>query len=142
VPAKSSRLRHGVCLFLSQFSDVSICGMVSNAQLVFEAMWQLKPEVVLLGVSMPGTNGIELIRHMLAEQPWLVMLSWRREQAASRSNQVIIAGLGAANRRLLVFCWCLQNPPACGFYAAHVCEPPYLSRWQDRPGSRGQDLCF
>ena len=66
--------RHGICQFLSQFSDVAICGEASNARLALEAMRQHKPEVVLLDVSMPGTNGIELIKHMLAEQPWLIIL--------------------------------------------------------------------
>ncbi|MDZ4403970.1 response regulator transcription factor [Prosthecobacter sp.] len=66
--------RHGICQFLDQFSDVAVCGEAANAQLALEAMRQLKPEVVLLDVSMPGTNGIELIKHMLAEQPSLIIL--------------------------------------------------------------------
>ena len=66
--------RHGICQVLSQFNDVTVCGEASNAQLALEAMRRHKPEVALLDVSMPGANGIELIKHMLAEQPALIIL--------------------------------------------------------------------
>ncbi|MFZ2280073.1 MAG: response regulator transcription factor [Prosthecobacter sp.] len=66
--------RHGICQFLGQFSDVSVCGEASNAQSALAAMRLHQPEVALLDVSMPGTNGIELIKHMLAEQPSLIIL--------------------------------------------------------------------
>lgn len=66
--------RHGICQYLGQFNDVTVCCEVPNAQLALEAMRLHKPEVALLDVSMPGTNGIELIKHMLAEQPSLIIL--------------------------------------------------------------------
>jgi DNA-binding NarL/FixJ family response regulator len=66
--------RHGLCQFLSQFSDVIICGEASNAQSAIAVMRLHQPAVVLLDVSMPGTNGIELIKQMLAEQPSLIIL--------------------------------------------------------------------
>ncbi len=66
--------RHGICQFLNQVPEVTICAEASNAQMALDAMRQHKPDVVLLDVSMPGTNGIELIKHMLAEQPKLLIL--------------------------------------------------------------------
>ena len=66
--------RHGICQYLSQFGEVTICAEASNAQHALEAMRLHRPEVALLDVSMPGTNGIELIKHMLAERPSLIIL--------------------------------------------------------------------
>jgi len=66
--------RHGICQVLSLMNDVVVCAEASNAQLALEAMRVHKPEVALIDVSMPGTNGIELIKHMLAEQPSLIIL--------------------------------------------------------------------
>lgn len=66
--------RHGICQYLSQFSEVVVCGEASNAQEALEAMRLHKPEVALLDVSMPGTNGIEVAKDMLAEQPALSIL--------------------------------------------------------------------
>lgn len=67
--------RHGICQYLSQAaSDVTICGEAANAKLALEAMRLHEPDMVLMDVSMPGTNGIELIKHMLAERPALIIL--------------------------------------------------------------------
>ncbi len=66
--------RHGICQYLTQVSNHTICGEASNAQLALEAMRLHQPDVVLLDVSLPGTNGIELIKHMLAERPNLIIL--------------------------------------------------------------------
>jgi len=66
--------RHGISQLIGQSRCVTICGQAENAQGALEVMRQQKPEVVLLDVSMPGTNGIELIKLMLAEQPRLIIL--------------------------------------------------------------------
>lgn len=74
-------VRHGIKQLIDQSGDFVTCGQAENAQAALEAMRQLKPDVVLLDVSMPGTNGIELIKLMLAEQPRLriLMLSMHDE---------------------------------------------------------------
>ncbi|WP_395747885.1 response regulator [Prosthecobacter sp.] len=66
--------RHGICQYLGQVSEITICAEASNAQLALEAMRKHGPDVVLMDVSLPGTNGIELIKYMLAEQPNLIIL--------------------------------------------------------------------
>ncbi len=49
-------------------------GKAGERPLALDAMRRLKPDVALVDVSMPGTNGIELIKLMLAEQPHLMVL--------------------------------------------------------------------
>jgi len=66
--------RNGMRQLISQLSEVTICGEAENAPLALDAMRRLKPDVALVDVSMPGTNGIELIKLMLAEQPNLTVL--------------------------------------------------------------------
>jgi DNA-binding NarL/FixJ family response regulator len=66
--------RHGITQLIGKLPDVAICGEAENAQTALEAMRRLKPDVALIDVSMPGTNGIELIKLMLAEQPRLLIL--------------------------------------------------------------------
>jgi DNA-binding NarL/FixJ family response regulator len=66
--------RHGISQLIRQLRDVSICGEADNAQSALDAMRRYTPEVVLMDISMPGKNGIELIKLMLAEQPRLVIL--------------------------------------------------------------------
>lgn len=59
---------------ISRLPDITICGEAESAPLALEAMRRLKPTVALIDVSMPGTNGIELIKLMLAEEPNLLVL--------------------------------------------------------------------
>lgn len=66
--------RQGVSQLIAQLPSVTICGQADNALNALAAMRQQRPDVVLLDVSMPGTNGIELIKVMLAEQPRLIIL--------------------------------------------------------------------
>ncbi|HSI61941.1 MAG TPA: response regulator transcription factor [Candidatus Saccharimonadia bacterium] len=66
--------RHGIAQYLSEQDGVTVCAEAENAQNALEAMRQHQPDVALLDVSMPGTNGIELTKLMLAEQPKLLIL--------------------------------------------------------------------
>lgn len=66
--------RQGIVQLLRNVPGVTICGEAENAQGALDAMRRLQPEVLLLDVSMPGTNGIELIKLLLAEQPRLRIL--------------------------------------------------------------------
>ncbi len=66
--------RHGISQFLSEQDGLTVCAEAENAQAALEEMRRQKPDVALLDVSMPGTNGIELTKLMLAEQPRLLIL--------------------------------------------------------------------
>lgn len=66
--------RHGIRQLISQLPEVTICGEAENAQCALDALRRIKPEVVLMDVSMPGMDGIEATKLMLAEQPRLIIL--------------------------------------------------------------------
>ncbi len=66
--------RHGISQLIGQLPEFTICGEADNAPTALTAMRRLKPGVAMIDVSMPGTNGIELIKLMLAEEPRLIIL--------------------------------------------------------------------
>ncbi len=66
--------RAGVAALLSGEDDFEICGEAHNSTSALEVMRRTTPDVALLDISLPGTNGIELVKLLLAEQPRLVIL--------------------------------------------------------------------
>ncbi len=66
--------RHGIAQLIGKLADITICGEAENAQGALQGLRTLRPDVALIDVCMPGTNGIELIKLMLAEQPRLIIL--------------------------------------------------------------------
>jgi DNA-binding NarL/FixJ family response regulator len=66
--------RLGLAGLISEQPNLEVCGHAESAPLALEAMRNFKPDLVLLDLSLRGTNGIELIKLMKAEQPRLPIL--------------------------------------------------------------------
>lgn len=67
--------RHGIAALINAEDDLEVCGEASTSPHALERMRKLNPDVALLDISLPGgTNGIELIKLMKAEQPKLPLL--------------------------------------------------------------------
>ena len=66
--------RHGISALINAEPDLRVCAEASSSTSALEAMRTMSPEVALLDISLPGTNGIELIKLMKAEQPKLPLL--------------------------------------------------------------------
>ena len=66
--------RHGIAALICGEKDLTVCGEAESAPGALEAMRRLQPDVALLDISLQGTNGIELIKLMRAEQPRLPVL--------------------------------------------------------------------
>lgn len=63
--------RRGIASVIADEAQFTVCGEASTAPGALDAMRRLKPDLVVVDISMPGTNGIELIKMMVAEQPHL-----------------------------------------------------------------------
>lgn len=66
--------RRGIAALVNEQDDLVVCGEAESAPTALEGLRQLNPDVVMMDVNMPGTNGIELIKMALAEQPKLTIL--------------------------------------------------------------------
>jgi len=66
--------RRGLVAAITEHADLVVCGEAEDAQKALEAMRRLKPDIAIIDISLPGTNGIELIKQMAAEQPGLAFL--------------------------------------------------------------------
>lgn len=61
--------REGVRAFLSNTSDVEVVGEAGNGDEALAKAKELGPNVILMDLKMPGTNGIEATRHIHESNP-------------------------------------------------------------------------
>jgi len=61
-------VRQGMKAYLQEFEDICVIGEAANAGKAVQLVEQLKPDVVLMDLLMPGTSGIETIKRMIAIQ--------------------------------------------------------------------------
>jgi DNA-binding NarL/FixJ family response regulator len=74
--------RHGIVQLINTEPDFFVCGEASSAPQAISALRTLVADVVVLDVSLQGTNGIELLKHIRAEHQDLpvLMLSMHDEK--------------------------------------------------------------
>ncbi|MEA3213558.1 MAG: hypothetical protein QOE70_6615 [Chthoniobacter sp.] len=66
--------RQGLKFVVAQTGEFDVCGEADTAPAAISECRTLKPDVVIVDVSMPGMNGIELIKMILAETPEMPIL--------------------------------------------------------------------
>jgi DNA-binding NarL/FixJ family response regulator len=66
--------RFGLAQLLGRSGGYSICAEAWNASSALQAVQERQPDIALVDISMPGTNGIDLIKSMLAQEPRLLVL--------------------------------------------------------------------
>jgi DNA-binding NarL/FixJ family response regulator len=62
-------VRQAIVRVLSGFPLVEVCGEVANGSEILAKVTELRPDVVLLDVSMPGANGLEVARLLRQQSP-------------------------------------------------------------------------
>jgi DNA-binding NarL/FixJ family response regulator len=72
--------------------DLSVCGIAGNGSEALEALTTLSPTVVLVDLSLPDMNGLDLVRELRARDPELCILVVSGHQAARYRQQAEQAG--------------------------------------------------
>ena len=67
-------LRRALARFVDDEPDLEVCGEASSAAEALAALETLTPDLLLVDVAMPETNGIEFVRTLQKERPELKCL--------------------------------------------------------------------
>lgn len=66
--------RHGLAQLIGSEADLEVCGQAPNASEALGRLRTVRADAVVLDVSLPGANGLELVKNLRAEHPALPLL--------------------------------------------------------------------
>lgn len=85
-------VRQGVKRILADHPDLQVAGEAENGHEVLERIRQTDWDIVLLDMSMPGRNGLELIKQIKTERSRLPILVFSMNQASQYAVRTLKAG--------------------------------------------------
>ena len=85
-------LREGLVAQINREPDLCVCGEAEDAGKAITAIEKLEPDLVLADVTLPGRNGLELIRDIRALRPGLPVLVLSMHDASLFAERVLRAG--------------------------------------------------
>ena len=88
-------LRKGIRTLLQKRRGWTICGEAATAQETIAKTAALKPDMVLLDISLPDMNGLEAIAEILKAHPGVNILVLTMHESGHVVNQALAAGARA-----------------------------------------------
>jgi DNA-binding NarL/FixJ family response regulator len=84
--------RYGIVRLIEQQPDLVVCGEAENASRALAAVRDLKPQVVLADLTMPGGEGLEFIKDVRSLHPGIAVLVVSMHDEALYAERALRAG--------------------------------------------------
>ena len=85
-------MRQGLAQLIGNEPDLTVCCEAENAAQALETALKSKPDLVLADISLPGKNGLELIKDLQAMRPGLAVLVISMHDESLYAERVLRAG--------------------------------------------------
>ena len=84
--------REGLMQIINSEGDLTVCGEAGDAEHALEAIPSLKPDLVVVDITLPGKSGLELIKDLRARNGGLKLLVLSMHDEALYADRVLRAG--------------------------------------------------
>src|SRR5437870_1736566 len=84
--------RQGIAQLINHESDLEVCGEAETARDALTRIDELQPDLVLVDITLKGTNGIELLKSLKAQYPKLPVLVLSMHDESLYAERALRAG--------------------------------------------------
>ena len=88
-------IRHSLCQLFTSQGDFDVCGEAENGAEAVEKAQELRPDVIVMDLSMPVMNGIDAARTLKKLLPSLPIIIFSEYSDAFSQNEARSAGVSA-----------------------------------------------
>src|ERR1700680_3060284 len=88
-------VRRGVTLLISSRATWQVCGDAGNGKEALRKAMELRPDLILLDISMPGANGLEVARTLRHEMPEIKIVIMSHHDPIQLLTRALEAGAHA-----------------------------------------------
>src|SRR5262245_2507526 len=67
-------MRQGLAMLINQQRDMRVCGEAEDMRVAMQCIVQLRPDIVVLDISLKGPDGLEVLKTIRATNPDLPVL--------------------------------------------------------------------
>ncbi len=85
-------VRQGLALLIDQEPDLVVCGAAEEAESALAAIGASRPDVLVLDISLPGPDGIDLLKTIRSTDPTLPILVLSMHDEATYAERALRAG--------------------------------------------------
>ncbi|ABF11381.1 DNA-binding NarL/FixJ family response regulator [Cupriavidus metallidurans] len=136
-------VRNGLRHILERTSDFEVVGEAARGTEVPQLVRELSPHVILLDLSMPGRNGLELIRQLRTDHPALrilVLTMHAEEQYVVRAFRAGAAGYLTKESAATELVEALRKVAAGGTYVSPAMAEKLALGLQEKPDAPHEGL--
>ncbi len=85
-------VRQGLSLLINQEPDLTVCGEAEDAQTAMQTMASVKPDILVLDISLNGPDGIDLLKDVRLRDPDLPVLILSMHDESIYAERALRAG--------------------------------------------------
>jgi DNA-binding NarL/FixJ family response regulator len=85
-------LRQGIAELVNSEGDLEVCGEAGNMQDAFTLAGKLKPDLIIIDVSLNGNNGIELMKNLSSRYATIPLLAYSMHDESIYAERALRAG--------------------------------------------------